>query len=198
MRDALSTYLPVLLMTLLALSTWWLVKHTPMPGSDRPGGPLRHDPDYTMQHFAMQRFEPGGRLRLNVEGDVMRHYPDTDTLEIDGVRLHGYAADGRLTTATARRALSNADGSEVQLLGDAQVISSTTGGADPIKFDGEFLHAFMRSEKLRSHLPVSMRRGASEIHAQGFEYDNVTRVVQFKGPVTAHFAVPARTKGRRP
>jgi len=186
-RELVSAYLPVLLMAALALSTWWLVKNTPVRGPEMAAAAPRHDPDYTMQRFSLQRFAPDGSLRLNIEGDVMRHYPDTDTVEIDGVRLHGYAADGRVTEASARRAISNADGSEVQLLGNARVISSGRDGGDPIQFDGEFLHAFMNTERLRSHLPVDVTRGGSQMHAAGFDYDNVTRVVHYKGRVQASF-----------
>jgi lipopolysaccharide export system protein LptC len=197
-RELLSAYLPVLLMVLLALSTWWLVKNTPVPGPERPAVAPRHDPDYTMQHFSLQRFAPDGRLRVNIEGDTMRHYPDTDTVEIDSVRLHGYAADGRVTEATARRAISNSDGSEVQLLGGAQVVSTAADGGDPIQFNGEFLHAFLQTERLRSHLPVTVRRGNSEVRAESFDYDNVTRVVNYKGRVTALFMPPARAAGHKP
>ena len=55
-----------------------------LPGAERPATPPRHDPDYSMRHFTLRRFTPEGRLRLDIEGDVMRHYPDTDTVEIDG------------------------------------------------------------------------------------------------------------------
>ena len=36
LRDLLSAYLPLLLMALLALSTWWLVKNTPTLAPCRP------------------------------------------------------------------------------------------------------------------------------------------------------------------
>ena len=36
LRDALSSYLPLLLMTLLALATWWLVQNSPRPEVARP------------------------------------------------------------------------------------------------------------------------------------------------------------------
>ena len=49
--QGLSAYLPLLLMVLLALGTWWLVQNTPRP--DLPGEVVahRHEPDYTMQGF---------------------------------------------------------------------------------------------------------------------------------------------------
>jgi lipopolysaccharide export system protein LptC len=188
--EALSSYLPLLLMALLAASTWWLVQNTPVPEPERPAGPVRHEPDYTMQRFTLQRFGEDGRLRVQVEGEQLRHYPDTDRLEIDVVRIRAVAPDGALTLATARRAIANGDATEVQLLGGAQVTSEA--GGERIEFRGEFLHAFLRTEQLRSHLPVQIQRGPSVVRAAGMEYDHLSRTVQLKGPVRAVFVAPPR------
>ena len=192
--DTVSAYLPLLMMLALALATWWLVKNTPQ--SEEPQGPVipRHIPDYTMRHFAVQRFAPDGRLQVRIEGEQLRHYPDTDTVEIDTVRIHAIGTDGRTTDATARQALANGDASEVQLLGGAHVISRH-GDEDPVEFDGEFLHAFLKTEQLRSHLPVQVRQGANVVRAQGLDYDNLSRNAKLQGRVQASFA-PAEGRSR--
>jgi lipopolysaccharide export system protein LptC len=182
LRNALMAYLPLLLMAALAGSTWWLVKNTPSPDGPATSGPPRQDPDYTMHRFNITRFDAQGRFALRIEGEVLRHYPATDHFEIDGVRLHAVTPDGRTTDATARRALSNADGSEVQLIGAAQVIAQVEGG-DTLQIDSEFLHAFLRFERLRSHLPVLVRRGADETRAAGLDYDHLDRRLLLRGPV---------------
>lgn len=191
-REALASYLPLLLMALLALATWWLVKHTPAPLEQPAAVAARHEPDYLMQRFVLQRFAPDGTLRVQLEGEQLRHYPDTETLEIDSVRIHAYAADGGLTVATARRALSNRDASEVQLLGGAHVRREGGPRGEPVEFEGEFLHAFLATERLRSHLPVRLIQGGSEIRAGGIEYDHLTHVAQLKGPVRARFVSTPR------
>ena len=196
LRDGITAYLPVLLMGLLALGTWWLVKNTPLPEAERPLAPLRHEPDYTMQNFLVQRFSPDGRMRVQVEGDVMRHYPDTDTLEIENPRIRAIAPDGRVTLASALRALSNADGSEVQLFGSAQVLREAVPQQDAIEFRSEFLQAFMTTERVRSHLPVVVRSGGTEVRADGMEYDNLARVIDLKGRMRAVFVPRARPTGR--
>ncbi len=188
--DALSSYLPLLLMGFLAVGTWWLVKNTPMPDAAQPAAAARHEPDYTMNNFTVQRFGPTGVLGAQIEGDQMRHYPDTDTLEIDNARIRAISPERRVTLASARRALSNADGSEVQLLGGAHVTREAQPGEEVLDFRGEFLHAFMNTERLSSHLPVTVIRGGTELRAESMEYNHLDRVVQLKGKVRASFASP--------
>jgi lipopolysaccharide export system protein LptC len=193
LRDALSSYLPLLLMALLALATWWLAKHAPRA----PGAPTQRtvsaEPDYTMNEFALERFAADGRLKIRIEGARMRHYPDTDRIEIDDVEIHAYAEDGRVSHARARRALGNGDGSEIQLLGGAEVSSPGAEGGDVV-IRGEFLHAFTVLERVRSHLPVMVRQGASEMTAAGLEYDHATGRLELKGPLRAELAAPAARK----
>lgn len=190
--DGLTAYLPVLLMVLLALGTWWLVKNTPVPDVERPEPPPRHDPDYTMNDFRVQRFSAQGAMRVQIDGERMRHFPDSDTLEIDGPRIRAIGPTGQVTVASARRALANGDGGEVQLLGDATVVREPMAGQEAVEFRGEFLHAFLNTERVRSHLPVVVRSGATEVRADGLEYDNLARVVDLKGRMRATFATPSR------
>jgi len=189
--DAISTYLPLLLMAALALGTWWLVKNTPLLEDGRTAAPPRHVPDYTMTEFMVQRFAPSGMLRVQIEGDTLRHYPDTDTIEIDNPRIRAFGEDGRITNATARRALSNRDGSEIQLSGGAHVVREATPKAAAIDFRGEFLHAFQYTERVRSHLPVVVTQGGTEIRADALAYDNLAGVLDLKGHVKAVLAPAA-------
>jgi lipopolysaccharide export system protein LptC len=183
--DTASAYLPLLLMAALALGTWWLVKNTPLFESDRELAPLRHEPDYTMNQFMVQRFAASGAMKVQIEGDEMRHYPDTDTLEIDNPRMRAFGEDGRITNATARKAIANRDGSEVQLSGDAHVVREATDKDAAIEFRGEFLHCFQNTERVRSHLPVVVTRGGTEFHADSMTYDNLTGLLDLKGHLRA-------------
>jgi len=183
--DTASAYLPLLLMAALALGTWWLVKNTPLFDNDRELAPLRHEPDYTMNQFMVQRFAANGAMKVQIEGDVMRHYPDTDTLEIDNPRMRAFGEDGRITNATARKAIANRDGSEVQLSGDAHVVREATDKDAAIEFRGEFLHCFQNTERVRSHLPVVVTRGGTEFHADSMAYDNLAGLLDLKGHLRA-------------
>jgi lipopolysaccharide export system protein LptC len=126
----------------------------------------------------------------------LRHYADTDRIEIDQARVRAVAADGRATLAQARRAITNGDGSELQLLGDARI--NTTGPRDePIEFRGEFLHAFLNTERVRSHLPVLVVRDGSEFRAAGMDYDHLTGLLQLQGQMRA-LLLPSNGAARSP
>ena len=186
--DQVSIYLPVILMGLMALGTYWLARNTPVFTAAEPARPARHDPDYYMRGFSVKTFDAAGRLKSEVFGSEARHYPDTDTLEIDQPRIRAFNARGQLTVATANRALSNADGSEVQLSGNAIVTREPVKGADGrttalLQFRGEFLHAFLNTERVTSHKPVVLVRGGDRFAADSLDYDNVEGVLNLTGRV---------------
>jgi lipopolysaccharide export system protein LptC len=192
-REAISAYLPLLLMALLALATWWLVDNTPEPPPERAAVAPRHEPDYTMQRFTLQRYDAAGRLVAEVEGEQLRHYPDDDTLEIDAVRIRAIGADGAVTVATARRGVAQGDGSAVELLGGARVVSE--GGARaPVQFEGERLRALIDAERVISPLPVRAVIGSNEIRAAGLDYDRKTQQARLLGPMRARFDVSGRAR----
>ena len=194
--DAATVYLPVVLMGLLALGTWWLVRNAPMPQMPRAEVERRHEADYFMRDFSVKNFDAAGRLQSELQGSLARHYPDTDTIDIDAVRIRSQAPDGRVTHATANRALSNGDGTEVQLFGNAVVTREAlvlpNGQKQPkLEFRGEFLHAWTQTERVSSNQPVTLTRGKDRFTANSMDYDNLQQVLELRGRVQGTM-VPSR------
>jgi len=185
--DHVSIYLPIMLMGLLALGTYWLVRNTPMLGPSAAERAASSEPDYFMRKFSVKSFDGKGRLKSEVLGTEARHFPDTDLLEIDQPRIRSINEQGVQTVATADRALSNADGSEVQLFGNAVVTRDPAAdgeGTGPrLQFRGEFLHAFMATERIKSNKPVTLIRGGDQFSADSMDYDNLDRVMDLRGRV---------------
>ena len=182
--------LPVALMSVLALGSYWLVRTTPQAPEPAPTAAAGHTPDYFMENFSIKNFDLKGRLHAEVMGAAAKHYPDTQWTEIDAIALRSVNEKGRLTQASATRGLTNEDASEVQLLGKALIVREAQGAgptpASPrMEFRGEFLHVFAKQELVRSHLPVELRHGAHRFTADALDYDNVTQVAQLTGRVHA-------------
>jgi lipopolysaccharide export system protein LptC len=189
--DRLVIYLPIFLMGALALGSYWLVRNAPVAPVSEANKPLNHEADYFLSKFSVKSFTPQGTLKSELFGGQARHFADTDTIEIDNVRMHNFNELGRLTTVTsANRAISNGDNSEVQLYGNATSVREAAPAANGVmqpkmEFKGEFLHTFVNEERLKSHLPIVIRRGSSEFSADTLDYDNVTRVINLQGRVKA-------------
>jgi len=186
--DRGSLYLPILLMGLLALGTYWLVQETPGPSAAVSEKPPRHMPDYFMKNFSVRTFLDSGKLKSEVSGASARHFPDNDVLEIDAIRIRAFDEQGRLTTATALRALTDGEGSEVQLFGNAVVVREAmidaSGKPVPrMEFRGEYLHAFLDNERITSDRPVEIRRGSDVFVADSLDFDNVHQVMLMRGRV---------------
>ena len=195
--DRATIYLPIILTAAVALGTYWLVRNAPKLLEPAPKVAPTHEPDYFMRGFSVKSFDANGRLQSEIRGDVARHYPDTDTLEIDKAHMRSMAPDGRVTVATANRALTNSDGSEVQLFGNAVVTREPLKrpGREPLprlQFKGEFLHAWLNSERVSSNQPVTLTRGNDQFTADSMDYDNLDQIMQMRGRVRGSLIPPAR------
>ena len=186
--DRLSIYMPLLMMGLLALGTYWLARNNPGFSAPETAKEVRHEIDYFMKNFSVRTFDEAGRLKSEIFGGEGRHFPDTDVLEIDQARVRSLRPDGSITVATGNRAYTNGDASEVQLTGNARVVRDAwrdaSGKEFPrLEFRGEFLHAFLNEERVTSHKPVVLTRGLDQFTGDTFDYDNLGQVANLKGRV---------------
>jgi lipopolysaccharide export system protein LptC len=179
-REAVQGYLPLILMTGLALGTWLIAKNTPGLLSPSAPGVVRHEADYTLDHFNLQRFDATGALKVEIEGQHMQHFPDDDIMEVEQIHVVSTDPTGRKMIATAQHGRARGDSSEVWLDGQAQVITQGDGEM-PIQMNGEHLHALPKLRRVDSTYMVIVRQGDSEFNADGLEYDDNTRLLTLHG-----------------
>lgn len=187
--DGASIYLPVLLMGLLALGSYWLLRAAPAPAEPRPPATASDEPDYYMRGFSVKSFSPGGQLVSELRGSEIRHYPARDELEVDNARIRSVASTGAVTTAQARRLVSNGAQTEYLLDGDAVVVRTPAqAGAPRIEFRGEQLRVLVEEDRLESDLPVLLIRGDDRVVANRMRYSDATGVAELQGRVRATLA----------
>ena len=183
-RESIVGYLPLVLMVGLALGTWLIAKNTPGLLAPTAPGAVKHEADYTLDRFNLQRFNVAGALKIEIEGEHMQHFPDDDIMEVEQIRVVTTEPDGRKMTATALHGRARGDSSEVWLDGQAQVVSESPGEL-PIQMNGEHLHSLPKLRRVDSSYMVIVRQGDSEFNADGLEYDDNTRLLTLHGNVHA-------------
>ena len=176
--DRLALYLPAVLMALFALGSWWLVRSLPSFFAEPSTKQVRQEPDYFLEHFSVKSFDKSGRLTRELSGDRAQHFPDTDTLDISNVQMHGQNQDGTSVNARAERALAKGDGSKVIFKGSVQLTqpASTSSKASQasIELRSQEITAFVKEERLVSDVPVEIRRGQDVFSAERLEMDSKT------------------------
>jgi lipopolysaccharide export system protein LptC len=193
-------YLPVVMMALLALGSWWLARNTPNAARETPKQVQRLEPDYYLKQFSVKNFDPQGLLTSEVFGEKARHFPDTGILEIDQARFKA-ARDARTTTGQSDRAYSNADGSEVQMVGNALVIREAGRDAQgnelpKLEIRSQFLHAFLRTEEIKSNQPVTILRGSDQFSGDSLVFNKTDNTVQLDGRVRVRLESKAASQDR--
>ena len=196
LREGLTTYLPLLLMAVLAVLTGWLVKSSPRPVEDTAPSTSRAGPDYAMTGFQVQRHGADGQLRVVLEGEWLRHFAQTRTLEVEGAKVKTFARGGQITQATASRATSNDAATEVTLQGEVKLRGQLADGR-VLEIDSEYLSWSTDTDRLQTHLPVRLKVGSSEVRAAGLDYDRAGTSLRLQGPVRGQI-VPQGGESRSP
>jgi lipopolysaccharide export system protein LptC len=187
--DKVSMYLPIILMGLLALGSYWVLRNTPSVAPSTPALPPKHEPDYIMRDFSVRTFDSQGLFKSQIRGTEARHYPDTDTLEVDQAHIRAYNLAGHLITARGDKLTTNADQSEHLLEGQVNVVRDTAQDQEKrlprLEYRGEQLRVFTNVDRVESTLPVEMLRDADRITANTLRYDDRERWVDLHGRVRA-------------
>ena len=176
--DRLALYLPAVLMALFALGSWWLVRSLPSFFAEPSTKQVRQEPDYFLEHFSVKSFDKSGRLTRELSGDRAQHFPDTDTLDISNVQMHGQNQDGTGVNARAERALAKGDGSQVIFKGSVHLTqtanTSNKASQASIEMRSQEITAFVKEERLVSDVPVEIRRGQDVFSAERLVMDSKT------------------------
>lgn len=181
--EKLSVYGPMLAMGVLALATYWLARSVPSPHDDPAAVLADNEPDYQISQFAIRNYEPDGRLTVEIFGQTGRHFPASDMLEVDALRMRAVAEDGRIVTATADTGISNGAGTEMRLHGNAVVVQQATASTPRMEFRGDELQVWPNEERVRSDKPVELVRGQDRMTGDNLAYDKKQQTTTIDGRV---------------
>ena len=182
--------LPLLLMLLLAGFSGWVAREALLAthgGAGSPPAPQK--PDYFLQDFQTRSFDAAGRAGAELSGAAMQHIPGNQTVRIEQPVLHAVEAGGVVLDAHARIGISNADASNIQLLGDA-VVKRTVPGSPELSVRSDFLNIFPNAQRVLSNRPTVVQRGAMRLAGDTLDFDGVA------GTLSVHGAVRASMPGR--
>jgi lipopolysaccharide export system protein LptC len=186
--DALSVYLPLIVLALLASGSWWLVRSMPSLIDPQANKPVRQDPDYRLSDFYVKSFNNDGQMTREVSGKKAQHFPATEALHIEEIRIFAQNEKGDRMNAQAQQGIASDDGKQITLLGRAQAIQHPQATRPQIELHGERLVALPDEDKVVSDDPVRIIRGVDVFTANAMSFNSNTGEYALQGRVRGSLA----------
>ncbi|HTN47909.1 MAG TPA: LPS export ABC transporter periplasmic protein LptC [Burkholderiaceae bacterium] len=193
MRDRITAVIAVLLLALLAGTTYWYSQTSRL--GDLANAVSREGPDVVVDGAALTQFDAQGRATNRLIGERITHFPSDDRVEVIRPRMVSLRADQPQVDAKADHARVEDSGAKVILTGDVTLIrAASSEGEPPLRLTTERLVAFPDTEQFSTESPVEIDRGGSRINAVGMDYDNIKRTVKLRSKVRGTVEPAATSK----
>ena len=202
---SIGAVLPLTILLALMLLTFWLDRTADLD-TPRATAPILHEPDYVVDQFVLKRLGSTGEARYVLSSARMVHFPDDDTSHLELPRLvqgqgaaaqagAGNRAGGRAEThVSAQRGVVSADGREVKLYGNVELLKTGTAApdaagarADEVRVRTAYLRVIPDDDKADTPERVVIEQGKAVLTGTGLAFDNRYRNMQLLSTVSGTF-----------
>ena len=182
--------LPLIIMGLLVLITFWLVKKTSAPEGPVLARVRLHEPDYTIRNGALSALNELGQTKYRVLGKTVTHYDDDATVDIDTPRMRLFQADKTPVTVKSDKGHLDGDLTILDLIDNAeifkpaQVASATTPASFRMLAQSSYFKVLINDDIIETNRPITLEQGISVMHStEGGKFNNVEQSMTLLGQV---------------
>lgn len=151
MRGLPAIWFALIVLALLAALTLWIDRIVQPPTLKRDGS-TRHDPDYIVNNFAINRTDIDGSPRYSLAGSDMRHYPDNDTTDILKPVFHQFSATRPTIQVQSERGQISPNGENVYFMDNVKLVRAATPQKGELTLLTDVLQAIPDQEIGRAHV----------------------------------------------
>lgn len=182
MRERLGSLAAIVLLTLVAASSYWYARELRRPLAPAAAAP--GTPDFEAARLVITQFDGEGRIRHKLFAEQLAHYADTDRVLIAAPRLVSFSPDQPRVEVRADRGEIEDAGARVHLHGQVDLRRAAAADAPPMRVRTEYLLAIPDQDRYQTDRPVEVEHGASRISADGgMQLDGIARSARFDGRV---------------
>jgi len=182
MRERLGSLAAIVLLTLVAASSYWYARELRRPLAPAAAAP--GTPDFEAARLVITQFDGEGRIRHKLFAEHLAHYADTDRVLIAAPRLVSLSPDQPRVEVRADRGEIEDAGARLHLHGQVDLRRAAAADAPPMRVRTEYLLAIPDQDRYQTDRPVEVEHGASRISADGgMQLDGIARSARFDGRV---------------
>jgi len=185
MRDRFSLWLPMALLAMLALFTFWIDQSVKEAGI-RNGANL-DEPDSIVESFLAVSTDVAGVPRYRLTARKLSHYSGNKLTVLDTPTLtHFHEKQGEMQISSNSASVTP-DGEKVMFTGEVNIQRPAAGGKEGMSMQTSYLEIQTEKNEAFTSQPVVIRQPGLQITASGLHLYADTRVLKLKGRVKAQY-----------
>lgn len=183
----IATTVLMLLAVVTGIAAWLL---RPQPVDDAFIGPMRSD--YTLGNYSLVALDEAGREQFSVSGPQLDRDPFTETFTLDKPFFSFPQSAGGEWEARSEDAWISADGAEVRLTRDVEVLGAPRPDRSRMRIESEQMTVFPRDDLATSEALVTITDRGSTMSGRGMRADLAARRVQLLAQTRTRYVPPRR------
>lgn len=190
MKGLPAIWFALIVLALLAALSLWIDRIVQPPAPKRDGS-TRHDPDYIVNNFLINKTDADGEPLYSLSGADMRHYPDNDTTDVLKPIFLQFSAIKPTIRVQGDRGQISPNGENVYFMDNVKLVRAATPQKGELTLLTDFLHAMPNQGILKTDKPVTILQAPrTVIHAIGMELDKKERTLKLFNRVKVHYERP--------
>jgi lipopolysaccharide export system protein LptC len=185
MIDRFALWLPMAVLVLLAMLTFWIEQS--VKKADGKNGINLGEPDSIVENFLAVSTDVAGVPRYKLMAERLRHFSNNKLTLLDNPRLtHLHATEGEMRISS-RSASVSPQGDRVVFSGEVSLLRPANNGKKELSMRTSHLEVLTEKSEVLTHEPVIIQQPGMQITANGLHLYADTRVLKLKGRVKAQY-----------
>jgi len=187
---ALLRLMPLILMGLLTLLTFWLVQKNTPPEKSTLERVRLHEPDYTIKDGALSALNELGNTKYRILGNKVTHYDDDASIDILTPRMRFFQLDKAPVTVKSDTGHLDGDLTILDLFDNAsifrpaQAASPTQPATLRMLASSSYFKVLINDDIIETNRPITLEQGMSIMNStEGGIFNNVEQSMVLTGQV---------------
>ncbi len=185
MKERFTYWLPMTLLILLALLTFWINQSVREAGSRN--GANQDEPDSIVENFLAVSTDAAGVPRYRLAAEKLSHFSGDERTLLDKPTLtHFHEKQGEMQISSSKASVT-AEGDKVVFTGRVSLLRPAGAGGKEMSMQTAYLEVRTGKNEAFTGQPVVIRQPGMQITAAGLHLFADTRVLKLKGRVKAQY-----------
>jgi len=187
---AILRMMPLILMGILTLITFWLVKKSNAPEGEVLERVRLHEPDYVITNGTLSALNEAGNTKYRVLGKKVIHYDDDASIDIATPRMRLFQLDKAPVTVKADTGHLDGDLTVLDLIDNAQIFrpAQAATATEPATLrmlaQSSYFRVLINDDIIETDRPIRLEQGMSVMNSNvGGSFNNVDQSMVLSGQV---------------